>query len=232
MPSTRRGATTTQTVAPQTHQTGAAHRQGSNNPSYIQQNAAGAIREPRMAPQLLQQLTELNQPIEMTNVLQRPPATTIANTSHSVTNSSSSFPQRPARRNAPSLAIAVRPPLEIITNPNLSAQEENRDLDSLTSTANTPIVPIPVPPVVVTLAPNAGFKYGAYVKDRLFPQQEFLLKRNDLAFSNNPKSVCRYMAQELHVHDEDIETWWEIQKQEIHKALNPTICRAHNCFNA
>jgi hypothetical protein len=70
------------------------------------------------------------------------------------------------------------------------------------------------------LAPNAGFKYGAYVKDRLFPQQKFLLKRNDLAFSNDPKSVvCRYMAQELHVHNEDIEAWWDVQKQEVHKAL-------------
>ena len=50
------------------------------------------------------------------------------------------------------------------------------------------------------------------VKDNVFPKIKFASLTGDLDFSNNPKSICRFMADKMKVGEEDIESWWESAK--------------------
>jgi hypothetical protein len=57
------------------------------------------------------------------------------------------------------------------------------------------------------------------VKEQLFPKIKFANLVGDLDFSNNPKSICRFMAEKMHVHEENLESWWESSKVAVHKKL-------------
>jgi formiminotetrahydrofolate cyclodeaminase len=55
---------------------------------------------------------------------------------------------------------------------------------------------------------SVRFQDKKCVKEHLFPKIKFINTKTDLQFSNNPNSICRFMAGKLMVDDKDIETWW------------------------
>jgi hypothetical protein len=55
---------------------------------------------------------------------------------------------------------------------------------------------------------SVWFQDKKCVKEHLFPKIKFINTKTDLQFSNNPNSICRFMAGKLMVDDKDIETWW------------------------
>jgi hypothetical protein len=57
------------------------------------------------------------------------------------------------------------------------------------------------------------------VKEDVFPKIKFAKLNGDLDFSNNPRSICRFMAQKMNVSDEDVESWWETSKETVHAKL-------------
>ena len=57
------------------------------------------------------------------------------------------------------------------------------------------------------------------VKENVFPKIKFATLNGDLDFSNNPNSICRFMAEKMKVQDEDVEGWWENSKKAVHNKL-------------
>ena len=57
------------------------------------------------------------------------------------------------------------------------------------------------------------------VKEDLFPKIKFAKLSGNLDFSNNPMSICRFMAQKMKVSDADVESWWETSKETVHAKL-------------
>ena len=57
------------------------------------------------------------------------------------------------------------------------------------------------------------------VKEHVFPKQKFAKLIGDLDFSNNPNSICRFMAEKMKVKDEDVESWWENSKKAVDTKL-------------
>ena len=57
------------------------------------------------------------------------------------------------------------------------------------------------------------------VKEHVFPKQKFANLIGDLDFSNNPNSICRFMAGKMKVKDEDVESWWENSKKAVDTKL-------------
>ena len=39
------------------------------------------------------------------------------------------------------------------------------------------------------------------------------------AFSNDPDSICRFMAEKMKVQDKNVERWWMGAKKAMHKKL-------------
>jgi hypothetical protein len=88
-------------------------------------------------------------------------------------------------------------------------------------------VPVPAPrsPRQVQYGTNRVTSAGTdwmlekCVKDDVFPKIKFAKLIGDLDFSNNPRSICRFMAQKMNVSDEDVESWWETSKETVHTKL-------------
>ena len=57
------------------------------------------------------------------------------------------------------------------------------------------------------------------VKEHVFPKIKFATLHGDLDFSNNPNSICRFMAEKMKVQEEDVEGWWESSKKTVHNKL-------------
>jgi hypothetical protein len=57
------------------------------------------------------------------------------------------------------------------------------------------------------------------VKEEVFPKTKFANLTGDLDFSNNPNSICRFMAEKMKVREEEVEGWWESSKKAVHKKL-------------
>ena len=57
------------------------------------------------------------------------------------------------------------------------------------------------------------------VKEDLFPKIKFAKLSGDLDFSNNPMSICRFIALKMKVSNADVESWWETSKVAGHKKL-------------
>jgi hypothetical protein len=57
------------------------------------------------------------------------------------------------------------------------------------------------------------------VKEDVFPKIKFATLDHELAFSNDPESICRFMAKEIKVEDENVEHWWMVAKKAVHKKL-------------
>jgi hypothetical protein len=57
------------------------------------------------------------------------------------------------------------------------------------------------------------------VKEHVFPKIKFATLHGDLDFSNNPNSICRFMAEKMRVQEEDVEGWWESSKKAVHNIL-------------
>ena len=57
------------------------------------------------------------------------------------------------------------------------------------------------------------------VKEHVFPKIKFATLHGDLDFSNNPNSICRFMAEKMKVQEEDVEGWWETSKKTVHNKL-------------
>ena len=57
------------------------------------------------------------------------------------------------------------------------------------------------------------------VKENVFPKIKFANVDHELAFSNDPESICRFMAEEMKVQDENVERWWMGAKKAVHKKL-------------
>ena len=57
------------------------------------------------------------------------------------------------------------------------------------------------------------------MKEDVFPKIKFAKLIGDLDLSNNPRSICRFMAQKMNVSDEDVESWWETSKETVHAKL-------------
>jgi hypothetical protein len=53
------------------------------------------------------------------------------------------------------------------------------------------------------------------VKENVFPKIKFSTLHGDLDFSNNPNSICRFMAEKMKVQEEDVEGWWESSKKTV-----------------
>jgi hypothetical protein len=85
------------------------------------------------------------------------------------------------------------------------------------------------------------FMYSSYVKDKLFPQSKFLeLDSVDMEFSQDPHSVCQFMARELNLPENEVPGWWATQRKGIHatfmhhrnnviKAIRTTFMRKSLC---
>jgi hypothetical protein len=63
------------------------------------------------------------------------------------------------------------------------------------------------------------FMHDKVVKEEVFARQKFATLDGDLLFSNNPNSICRYMANRLKVQEAEVETWWETQRRSVHAQL-------------
>ena len=57
------------------------------------------------------------------------------------------------------------------------------------------------------------------VKENVFPKIKFANVDHEHAFSNNPESICRFMAEEMKVQDENVERWWMGAKKAVHTKL-------------
>ena len=57
------------------------------------------------------------------------------------------------------------------------------------------------------------------VKENVFPKIKFANLDVELAFSNDPESICRFMAEKMKVQDENVERWWMGAKKAVHKKL-------------
>ena len=57
------------------------------------------------------------------------------------------------------------------------------------------------------------------VKENLFPRIKFADLDFELAFSNEPESVCRFMAEKMNVQEENVERWWKGAVKGVHNKL-------------
>jgi hypothetical protein len=57
------------------------------------------------------------------------------------------------------------------------------------------------------------------VKENVFPKIKFANLDVELAFSNDPESICRFMTEKMKVQDENVERWWMGAKKAVHKKL-------------
>ena len=57
------------------------------------------------------------------------------------------------------------------------------------------------------------------VKEHVFPKIKFATLNGDLDFSNNPNSICRFMAEKMKVAEENVEAWWENSKKAVNNKL-------------
>ncbi len=57
------------------------------------------------------------------------------------------------------------------------------------------------------------------MKENVFPKIKFATLHGDLDFSNNPNSICRFMAEKVKVQEEDVEGWWESSKKTVDNKL-------------
>jgi hypothetical protein len=57
------------------------------------------------------------------------------------------------------------------------------------------------------------------VKENVFPKTKFANLDVELAFSNDPESICRFMAEKMKVQDKNVERWWMGAKKAVHKKL-------------
>ena len=62
------------------------------------------------------------------------------------------------------------------------------------------------------------------VKDHIYPKIKFPTLDEDLAFSNDPRSICRQMATLASISDVEIEAWWNLTR----RAVFETIKRLRN----
>jgi hypothetical protein len=63
------------------------------------------------------------------------------------------------------------------------------------------------------------FKVDAVVKEFIFPNVKFAVKNATLKFSNAEGSVCRQMAEKLKIPDDEVEDWWDCQKDRVYNQL-------------
>ena len=64
------------------------------------------------------------------------------------------------------------------------------------------------------------FMHDKVVKELVFPKQKFA-SLAELDFSNNPHSICRFMANKLQIEGEDkVKSWWDGVKKHVNEALN------------
>jgi hypothetical protein len=63
------------------------------------------------------------------------------------------------------------------------------------------------------------FMHDKVVKEEVFGRQKFATLDGDLLCSNNPNSICRYMANRLKVQEAEVKTWWETQSRSVHAQL-------------
>ena len=64
------------------------------------------------------------------------------------------------------------------------------------------------------------FMHDKVVKELVFPKQKFA-SLAELDFSNNPNSICRFMANKLQIEGEDeVKSWWDGVKKHVNEALN------------
>jgi hypothetical protein len=65
------------------------------------------------------------------------------------------------------------------------------------------------------------------IKDEVFSRQKFAALDRDLMFSNQPNSICQFMAKKLEIKDDEVEQWWESTRKHVHtlvsKLRNNTI---------
>jgi hypothetical protein len=62
--------------------------------------------------------------------------------------------------------------------------------------------------------------HNKFVKELVFPKQKFASLAK-LDFSNNPLSICSFMANELQIEREDnVKSWWDGVKKHVNEALN------------
>ncbi len=57
------------------------------------------------------------------------------------------------------------------------------------------------------------------MKENVFPKIKFENSDVELAFSNDPDSICRFMAEKMKVQDKNVERWWMGAKKVVHKKL-------------
>ena len=57
------------------------------------------------------------------------------------------------------------------------------------------------------------------VKENLWPRIKFAELDFELAFSNEPESVCRFMAEKMNVQEENVERWWRGAVKGVHTKL-------------
>jgi hypothetical protein len=67
-----------------------------------------------------------------------------------------------------------------------------------------------------------GFMHDKVVKELVFPKQKFAsLAELDFSNSNNPHSICRFMANKLQIEGVDeVMSWWDGVKKHVNEALN------------
>ena len=63
------------------------------------------------------------------------------------------------------------------------------------------------------------FKVDAVVKEFIFPNVKFAVKDLTLKFSNSEGSVCRQMAEKLKIADDEVEDWWDCQRDRVYNQL-------------
>ena len=63
------------------------------------------------------------------------------------------------------------------------------------------------------------FKVDAVVKEFIFPNVKFAVKNSTLTFSNSEGSVCRQMAEKLKIADDEVEDWWDCQRDRVYNQL-------------
>jgi hypothetical protein len=113
----------------------------------------------------------------------------------------------------------------LLTNANTTdAASEDKDYE-VEEDDDPAYVPPPVPPVAVTVHEES--EYGTNrltrvgrdwllekcVKEDVFPKIKFANLMDDLDFSNNPNSICRFVAAKMKISEETVEGWWESSKK-------------------
>lgn len=63
------------------------------------------------------------------------------------------------------------------------------------------------------------FAIDAVIKTKIFPMLKFAEFNHDLAFSNQPDSICRIVAAKLSIDEDEVEDWWDCQRRHVYKQL-------------